>query len=141
MAVSSASTRERIRAISAITPTYPRTVPDFPYLASDALAAAAPEARTFRESLAYSAYEAAGLGPDWRSRIPGALVAVGEAWCERDAWTGMTRAGGVDLPAEVAGHQFYRPSAHGAEPALFAALEARRGQHGDREEADDDGSG
>ena len=32
------------------------------------------------------------------------------------------------MPAEVAGEQFYRPSAHGAEPALYAAIEARRGQ-------------
>jgi putative ATPase len=31
------------------------------------------------------------------------------------------------LPAEVAGERFYRPGAHGAEPALHAALEARRG--------------
>jgi putative ATPase len=45
------------------------------------------------------------------------------------------------LPAEVAGEQFYRPSAHGAEPALFAALEARRGQQVRREEADDDAAG
>ena len=30
------------------------------------------------------------------------------------------------MPAEVAGERFYRPSSHGAEPGLFAALEARR---------------
>jgi hypothetical protein len=30
------------------------------------------------------------------------------------------------MPAEVAGEQFYRPSAHGAEPAMFEALQARR---------------
>ena len=30
------------------------------------------------------------------------------------------------MPAEVAGEQFYRPSAHGAEPGMFEALEARR---------------
>jgi acetyl-CoA acetyltransferase len=57
----------RIRAIAAPTPTYPRTVPDFPYLASDAMAGAVagavPAARTFRESLAHAAYEASGLGP------------------------------------------------------------------------------
>src|SRR3954453_10107600 len=29
------------------------------------------------------------------------------------------------MPAEVSGEQFYRPSAHGAEPDMFAALEAR----------------
>jgi putative ATPase len=30
------------------------------------------------------------------------------------------------MPAEVAGERFYRPSAHGAEPAMYDALEARR---------------
>jgi len=30
------------------------------------------------------------------------------------------------MPAEVAGEQFYRPSNHGAEPGMFAALQARR---------------
>jgi putative ATPase len=37
------------------------------------------------------------------------------------------------LPAEVAGEQFYRPSRHGAEPALYDSLRKRRG-----EEASDD---
>jgi putative ATPase len=31
------------------------------------------------------------------------------------------------LPPEVAGEQFYRPSRHGAEPAMYEALEKRRG--------------
>ena len=30
------------------------------------------------------------------------------------------------MPAEVAGERFYQPSSHGAEPGMFAALEARR---------------
>jgi putative ATPase len=30
------------------------------------------------------------------------------------------------MPAEVAGERFYRPSSHGAEPAMFDALEVRR---------------
>jgi acetyl-CoA acetyltransferase len=54
----------RIRAVSAVTPEYPRTVPDFPYLATDSAAAHAPGPRTFRESLAHTAYELAGLGPE-----------------------------------------------------------------------------
>jgi putative ATPase len=32
------------------------------------------------------------------------------------------------LPAEVAGERFYRPSRHGVEPALYAMLQARRGE-------------
>ena len=31
------------------------------------------------------------------------LRAMAEAWQDPDAWTGMTAAGGVDLPGEVAG--------------------------------------
>lgn len=97
----------RIRAISAVTPTYPRAVPDFPYLASDSMAVAPPEARTFRESLAHTAYEAAGLGPedmdlaevydlttamelDWYEEI--GLCAPGEA--EKLLHDGATALGG-----------------------------------------------
>ena len=47
--------------------------------------------------------DAANLASDWRERIPRDLVAAGEAWRDPDAWTGMTAAGGVDLPGEQAG--------------------------------------
>ncbi len=47
--------------------------------------------------------DAANLAPDWRTRIPRDLLALADAWHEADAWTGMTRAGGVDLPGDVAG--------------------------------------
>jgi uncharacterized protein (TIGR03086 family) len=43
------------------------------------------------------------LGPDWRTRIPGRLAHLARAWQDETAWAGMTRAGGVDLPGEVAG--------------------------------------
>jgi uncharacterized protein (TIGR03086 family) len=43
------------------------------------------------------------LGPDWRTRIPDRLAALAAAWRDDAAWTGMTAAGGVDLPGEVAG--------------------------------------
>lgn len=43
------------------------------------------------------------LPADWRTRIPADLVAMAVAWRDPQAWTGMTRAGGVDLPGEVAG--------------------------------------
>ena len=42
------------------------------------------------------------------------------------------------MPAEVAGERFYRPSAHGAEPAMYDALEARR-RIGDEEAGRDVG--
>jgi uncharacterized protein (TIGR03086 family) len=47
--------------------------------------------------------DASRLGTDWRSRIPGQLAALAEAWRDPDAWTGMTQAGGLDLPGEIAG--------------------------------------
>lgn len=47
--------------------------------------------------------DASRLGDDWRSRIPQDLAALAQAWREPDAWSGMTKAGGVDLPGEVAG--------------------------------------
>lgn len=47
--------------------------------------------------------DASRLGGDWRTRIPDQLAALAEAWCKPDAWEGMTRAGGLDLPSQVAG--------------------------------------
>lgn len=52
----------RIRAVSTVTPTYPRTVLDLPDIATDS--AVAPAAGSFRSSIARAAYEEAGLGPD-----------------------------------------------------------------------------
>ncbi|MFH8446861.1 TIGR03086 family metal-binding protein [Streptomyces sp. NPDC018026] len=43
------------------------------------------------------------IGPGWREELAGVLGELAEAWREPDAWTGMTRAGGIDLPGEVAG--------------------------------------
>ena len=47
--------------------------------------------------------DGARLGPDWRTRISGRLARLATAWQDETAWAGMTRAGGVDLPGEVAG--------------------------------------
>ncbi|MEU7331173.1 TIGR03086 family metal-binding protein [Streptomyces parvus] len=43
------------------------------------------------------------LDDDWREVLPRRLEEVAAAWRAPDAWTGMTRAGGVELPGEVAG--------------------------------------
>ncbi|MGH8888684.1 MAG: TIGR03086 family metal-binding protein [Acidothermaceae bacterium] len=43
------------------------------------------------------------LGPDWRTRIPKRLLAMAEAWHDPSAWEGVTAAGGVQLPGEIAG--------------------------------------
>lgn len=47
--------------------------------------------------------DASRLGDDWRTRIPRDLAALAEAWRDPAAWDGMTRAGRLDLPGEVAG--------------------------------------
>ena len=44
------------------------------------------------------------LGPDWRIRISDRLARLASAWQDETAWAGMTRAGGLDLPGDVAGH-------------------------------------
>ncbi|GAA2647573.1 lipid-transfer protein [Streptomyces spororaveus] len=54
----------RIRAVSTVTPTYPRTVLDLPDIATDSAVAVAPAAGSFRSSIARAAYEEAGLGPE-----------------------------------------------------------------------------
>ncbi|BCM66062.1 MULTISPECIES: TIGR03086 family metal-binding protein [Streptomyces] len=43
------------------------------------------------------------LGPGWREELPKALDELADAWRDPAAWTGDTRAGGVDLPGAVAG--------------------------------------
>jgi len=47
--------------------------------------------------------DASRLGDDWRTRIPRDLDALAESWRDPAAWTGMTKAGGIDLPGELAG--------------------------------------
>ncbi|MFB7940138.1 lipid-transfer protein [Streptomyces sp. NPDC056049] len=54
----------RIRAVSTVSPTYPRTVLDLPDIATDATTAVAPSPHPFRASIARAAYEEAGLGPE-----------------------------------------------------------------------------
>jgi uncharacterized protein (TIGR03086 family) len=47
--------------------------------------------------------DASRLGTDWAERIPGRLAELAVAWRDDSAWTGMTEAGGIDLPGEIAG--------------------------------------
>ncbi|MEY9990405.1 uncharacterized protein (TIGR03086 family) [Streptomyces sp. V4I8] len=42
------------------------------------------------------------IGPGWREELPKVLDELAEAWRDPGARTGMTRAGGVDLPGPVA---------------------------------------
>ncbi|BEK97514.1 lipid-transfer protein [Nocardia seriolae] len=54
----------RIKALSTVTPTFPKTVLDLPDFATDSALAVEPPPRTFRSAIAHAAYEEAGLGPD-----------------------------------------------------------------------------
>lgn len=47
--------------------------------------------------------DASRLGRDWRTRIPARLAALAQAWRDSGAWTGLTQAGGQDIPGEIAG--------------------------------------
>ncbi|MEJ8633692.1 MULTISPECIES: lipid-transfer protein [Streptomyces] len=54
----------RIRAVSTVTPAYPRTVLDLPDIATDSAVAVEPSPHSFRASIAAAAYEEAGIGPE-----------------------------------------------------------------------------
>ncbi|HET9050961.1 MAG TPA: TIGR03086 family metal-binding protein, partial [Candidatus Dormibacteraeota bacterium] len=43
------------------------------------------------------------LRDGWRQHLPQQLDAMTQAWRDEAAWTGMTRAGGLELPADVVG--------------------------------------
>ena len=47
--------------------------------------------------------DGAQLAANWRTRIPGQLAQLAGAWQDDAAWSGMTIAGGLDMPGEVAG--------------------------------------
>jgi uncharacterized protein (TIGR03086 family) len=43
------------------------------------------------------------LPPDWRTRIPADLLALGDAWSTAGAWDGDTTIAGMTMPAAVVG--------------------------------------
>lgn len=69
------------------------------------LAIAFRDAATKGESLPSSSPPdpaASQLPDDWRAVIPGRLDELAQAWRNPAAWEGMTRAGGLDMPGDVA---------------------------------------
>ncbi|MFI2351567.1 lipid-transfer protein [Streptomyces sp. NPDC019443] len=54
----------RIRAVSTVSPTYPKAVLDLPDIATDSAAAMDPLPQSFRASITGAAYEEAGIGPE-----------------------------------------------------------------------------
>ena len=105
----------RIAAVSTVTPTYPNTVIEMPNFATDSAFGVPEPERSFRDSIAYAAYEQAGIGPedvnlaevydlstslelDWYENI--GLCAPGEA--EQLLDSGATALGGR-VPVNVSG--------------------------------------
>lgn len=99
----------RIRAVSTVTPTYPQTILELPDFATDSSAVVAPPARGFKDSICWSAYEEAGIGPsdvslaevydlstalelDWYEHL--GLCAPGEA-------EGLLRSGATTIGGRV----------------------------------------
>lgn len=68
-----------------------------------AFTAAATKADLDGAGSAAASGDASRLATDWRTAIPRAVNAMADAWRDPDAWDGMTRAGGIDLPGEVGG--------------------------------------
>jgi acetyl-CoA acetyltransferase len=54
----------RVKAISTVTPRYPQTVIEMPNFATDSTAVVPPPVRGFKDSIAWAAYEEAGIGPE-----------------------------------------------------------------------------
>ena len=44
---------------------------------------------------------AAALAADWREELPRRLERLAHAWSEASAWQGTTKAGGVEMPADM----------------------------------------
>jgi acetyl-CoA acetyltransferase len=54
----------RVKAVGTVTPVYPQTILELPDIASDSKAVVAPPSRKYKDSIAWSAYEQAGIGPE-----------------------------------------------------------------------------
>jgi uncharacterized protein (TIGR03086 family) len=90
--------------LSAVTPCRPSSLGDLlDHVSGVALAFAAAATKTpLPKDQATGSADASRLVSDWRERIPARLAALAEAWREADAWSGMTYAGVLEVPAEVA---------------------------------------
>lgn len=54
----------RVRAVSTVTPTYPQTMLELPDFATDSSAVVPVPSRRYKDSIAWAAYEEAGIGPE-----------------------------------------------------------------------------
>jgi acetyl-CoA acetyltransferase len=105
----------RVKAVSTVTPTYPQSILELPDFATDSTAVVPAPDRGFKDSIAWNAYEQAGIGPedlslaevydlstalelDWYEHI--GLCAKGEA--EQLLRSGATTIGGR-IPVNTSG--------------------------------------
>src|SRR4051794_24923598 len=54
----------RVKAVGTVTPVYPQSILELPDIASDSTAVVPAPSRKYKDSIAWSAYEQAGIGPD-----------------------------------------------------------------------------
>jgi uncharacterized protein (TIGR03086 family) len=89
--------------LSAPTPDGAATVADLlDHINSLSQAFAAAAAKDVAGSRPAPPADGSRLPADWRTSIPQRLAQLAAAWQSESAWTGMTKAGGIDMPAEVA---------------------------------------
>ncbi len=105
----------RVAGISTVSPAYPDTVIDLPYLASDSSLGSSPASASFKDSIAAGAYAEAGLGPEDMdlAEVYDLSTAMELDWCEhlgfceRGEAEGMLRDGdtaiGGRLPVNPSG--------------------------------------
>ena len=99
----------RVAAVSTVTPTYPQTRIDLPDLATDSTAVVAEPARPFKESIAFAAYEEAGIGPEDLSlaEVYDLSTALELDWyediglCGRGEAEGLLRDGATEIGGRI----------------------------------------
>ncbi|MEU8899945.1 lipid-transfer protein [Nocardia sp. NPDC048505] len=99
----------RIRALSTVTPTFPKTVLDLPDFATDSAVAVETPPQAFRSAIARAAYEEAGLGPEDLSfaEVYDLSTALELDWyediglCEPGAAEKLLRSGATTLGGRV----------------------------------------
>jgi len=99
----------RVRGISTVTPSFPQTVIEMPNFSTDSTATVPAPDLTFKESIAYAAYEEAGIGPEDVSlaEVYDLSTALELEWyediglCKRGEAEQLLRAGDTSLGGRV----------------------------------------
>lgn len=104
-----AGTPVRIAGVSTVTPSYPQVNIDLPDLATDSTAVVAAPERPFKESIAFAAYEEAGIGPEDLSlaEVYDLSTALELDWyediglCARGEAEGLLRDGATEIGGRI----------------------------------------